>query len=147
MNRLLKLSTCRALRELQGQEPLTDEEYDRLEKMAEICPLEGEHFDEVSWLYPLRIPLQPKVHLLDEGTHVISISVQYNRRSYIGLIGDEELETHCLQNPGGLIFAVGEMTSRVKEGREYLNLRPRGWKIRPVGEIGDRGNKAKEKKK
>jgi hypothetical protein len=147
VNRILKFAACRAMRELQSQEPLTEEEYKRLEKMAEICPLEGEHFDEVSWVYPLRLPSEPKIRILDEQAHIVSVAVLYQRNQWVGLIGDEEMNQLCLQYPGGLIFAVGEITKRTKEGRDYLNLRPRGWMIIPLAEPKILERKGKERKK
>lgn len=147
VTRILRLSVCRAMRELQGQEPLTEEEYGKLEKMAEICPLGGEHFDEVSWVYPLRLPSEPKIRVLDEGAHIVSVAVLYQRNQWVGLVGDEEMAEICRQYPGGLIFAVGEITTKTKEGRDYLNLRPRGWLIAPSPEPKTGERKGKERKK
>jgi hypothetical protein len=132
MNHILTLKSCRALGELKGKEPLTEQEYAILAQLAESCPLQGEHFDEVSWLYPFRIPLEPKVRLLDDREHTISALVIYNKSTCVGLIGDAELETHYLRYPGALIFAVGEIMAKMKDGKEYKNLRPRGWMIFPV---------------
>jgi hypothetical protein len=92
MTRILQLRSCRALRELKGQQPLTDIEYQRLAQLAEDCPLAGEHFDEVSWLYPLRIPLDTKVRILDAETGIISALVILNRNQFVGLIGDHEFK-------------------------------------------------------
>lgn len=149
MNRILDLKSCRALCELKGKEPLTEEEYTHLTEMAESCPLQGEHFDEVSWLYPLRIPLEPKTRILDATDHTISAFVLYNKTCCVGLIGDDELEALYLTHPGALIYAVGEIITKVKENVEYKNLRPRGWMLYPVRvkEDLDEIPKVKEKKK
>jgi len=129
MNRLLQLRSCRALRELKGQQPLTDLEYQRLAQLAEDCPLAGEHFDEVSWLYPLRIPLEPKVRILDAEMGIVSVLVILNRNQFVGLIGDHELEEIYQANPGGFLFCVGELEKKIKDTIIFWNLRPRGWKI------------------
>ncbi|HMF33964.1 MAG TPA: hypothetical protein VKK79_21245 [Candidatus Lokiarchaeia archaeon] len=39
-------------------------------------------------------------------------------------------------HPGALVYAVGNITERTKDGRVYLNLRPRGW-VRVEIEIVD----------
>jgi hypothetical protein len=132
MNHVLTLKSCRALSELKGKEPLTAQEYEGLAQLAETCPLQGEHFDEVSWLFPLRIPLEPKVRILDEQDHTVSVLVIYNKNICIGLIGDAELESYYIQYPGALIFVVGEISTKSKDGVEYKNIRPRGWMLFPI---------------
>lgn len=132
MNRLLQLQKCRALRELKGQQPLTEEDYHRLAQLAEDCPLTGEHFDEVSWLYPLRIPHDPKVRMLDETMGIVSVSVLLNRNQFVGVIGDRELEEVYRLYPGGFLFCVGELEKKVKDTMTFYNLRPRGWQVYPV---------------
>lgn len=132
MNRILEMDSCRAIRELKGQQPLTEDEYVRLDKMARECPLAGEHFDEVSWVYPLRIPKEPRVRVLNEEEHIISALVILNRNIFVGVIGDQEMEACYLACPGGFIFAVGELEKKVKDDKEFWNLRPRGWKVLAV---------------
>lgn len=147
MNHILTLKSCRALGELKGKEPLTDQEYGNLAQLAETCPLQGEHFDEVSWLYPLRIPLEPKVRILDARDHTISVLVIYNKSTCVGLIGDAELEIHYTKYPGALIFAVGEIMAKTKDGAEYKNLRPRGWMVFPVKSSDESLDSNREKEK
>lgn len=132
MNRVLQLRNCRALRELKGQQPLTEDEYRRLAQLAEDCPLTGEHFDEVSWLYPLRIPQEPKVRILDESMGIISVSVLLNRNQFVGVIGDQELAEVYRRYPGGFLFCVGELETKQKDSMTFYNLRPRGWQVYPV---------------
>jgi hypothetical protein len=132
MNRVLKMDNCRALRELKGQQPLTESEYQRLDQLAEECPLVGEHFDEVSTVYPLQIPIEPKVRLLDETNHIVSVVVLLNRNQYVGVIGDKELEDAYLTYPGGFLYCVGELEKKIKGEMTFWNLRPRGWKVYPL---------------
>jgi len=115
--------------------------------MAESCPLAGEHFDEVSWLYPLRIPLEPKVHRLDETSDAVAVVTLFNRNQFVSVIGNQELESSCKAYPGSFLFCVGELEKKIKGDMVFWNLRPRGWKLYPVHECIETGQEKGIKRK
>ena len=129
MDKIVTVESCRAYLELKGREPLTEKEYRRLLQLVATCRLQGEPFDEVSWVYPLRIPTAPHVTVLSEEPRVVAVGVQHNKNKFVGVIGDAKLEMLYNNNLGEFIYAVGEIVSKKKGDKEYWNLRPRGWLV------------------
>ena len=147
MNRVVKLSRCRALMELKNKEPLSEGEYAKLREMIPDCGLSGEPFDEVSWVHPIRIPKDPRVFVLQQDTKVVSVWGKFNRNVFVSVIGDSELEKCYENNPGSFIYAVGTIKEKVKEGKTYRDLRPRGWLLCVIEPPDAKGQKKKSKKK
>ena len=146
MNRIIKLPSCRALLELKNKEPLSESEYAKLRDVIPECCLAGEPFDEVSWVYPIRIPKVPKVFVLQEDPYVVSVWGTLNRNIFVSVIGDEELANCYRENSGAFIFAVGTIKEKVKEGKAFRDLRPRGWVLVVIEDPTPVRGKSKGKK-
>jgi hypothetical protein len=129
MDRVLHLSSCRAAIELKDRAPLTESEINHFLGMIPECGLKGQQFDEVAYLYPFQIPKAPKVTVLAEVPRVVSVLGKFDRDTLIGIQGDEELEKVYCANPGAFLYVVGVMSKRVKDGRQFWNIRPRCWVI------------------
>ena len=96
--------------------------------------LEGAPFDEVSWIYPFRIPREPRVVVLAEDPRCVSVGVHYTRGQNVGVVGDAEMEEACTAHPGAFLYVVSKIQERRKGDRTYLNVRPRGWFVVDVTE-------------
>jgi hypothetical protein len=90
----------------------------------------------MNWLYPLRIPQDPKICILNAEGHVISERVILNRHTLVGLLGEQRKEDFYRENTGEFLFAVGgareERQGRVRvlefmseEGLENLAVETR----------------------
>lgn len=129
MKRVYTLDRCRALNKSKGRIPLTPYEYKILLELAVDCPLAGMPFDQVSYLYPLQIPLSPQVRILSNDDEIFSVSLRQNFSKFVGIIGNLELKSAVTEHPGAILFAVGNIIKKIKGENTYYNLRPRGWLV------------------
>jgi hypothetical protein len=144
MKRVYQLPRCRVLLDLKEKTPLIKEDYEKVLAMIPECPMKGIPFDDVSFLYPLQVVGSPRFTVLNEAPRVVSLLVKYNLSTLAGIIGEEELESTVMKHPNAIIYAVGKMSTKEKEGRTYHNLRPRGWLL--VEEQGSTVSRSKSKK-
>ena len=129
---VLYLKTFRAYREYRALGPMTDEEWQLMKEMVPGCPMQGEEFDEINWLYPFKIPRNPVIHRLSETEEIFSVGVRFNHTQFVGVTGGMDLLESYNSNLEGFLFVVGKIKVKEKEGRTYYNIRPRGWLIASV---------------
>ena len=142
INHVVKLKQCRALDEVKATRKLTASEYRRFRGMVKDVGLEGASFDKVSWVYPLFIPSEPRVTVFSEEPRRISIGLVLEKRGFVGVVGDADLEAACLSHAGSFLYFVGKIEEKRKGERTFLNVRPRGWLVAEVeGEGQARGKK------
>ncbi len=130
---VLRVTSCRAQAELKGRQPLTAREVERFRSMVPDVGLEGALFDEMSWVYPFRIPVKPHVVVLGENPRCISVGVRFTRGRLVGVIGDATLEAEYLAHKGAFLYVVGALKERKQGDKIYLNVRPRSWVVVEVG--------------
>lgn len=126
---MIQLENSRAAIELKDRAPLSDTEIKRFLAMIPECGLKGQPFDEVAYLYPFQIPKDPKVTVLAEMPRVVSVLGKFDRDTLVGIQGNEELETIYCANPCAFLYVVGVLSKRMKEGRQFWNIRPRCWVV------------------
>ena len=129
---MVKLKQCRALDEVKANRKLTASEYKRFRGMVKDVGLEGASFDRVSWVYPLVIPADPRVTVFSEEPRCVSIGLILEKRGFVGVVGDADLEAACLSHAGSFLYVVGKIEEKRKGERTYLNMRPRGWLVAEV---------------
>lgn len=86
--------------------------------------------------------------MLQEEPRVISAWGGFNRSVFVSVIGDSELEQCYKKNPGAFIYGVGNLKEKVKDGKTYRDLRPRGWLlgVLDVSDVKGKNKKGKRKK-
>ncbi len=129
MKRVHILDHCKAMDVFKGKAPLTTYEYDRILDLAVDCPIEGMPFDQVRYMYPLLIPLEPQFRIFSEEPEVVSVSLRLNFSKFVSVIGGKDLKKAVTDHPGAVLFGVGNIVEKQKGDVVYYNLRPRGWLI------------------
>jgi len=129
----MRVPSCRAQSELKSWHPLTAGEVERFRSLVPELGLEGSQFDEMSWVYPFRIPGKPYVVVLGDGPRCVSVGLRFTRGRLVGVIGDAALETEYLAHPGAFLYVVGVLQERKQGDKVYLNIRPRSWVVVEVG--------------
>ncbi len=132
--RVVRLLTCRASIELQARRPLTPTEEDQFRAAIPGVGLAGAPFDDASFIYPLRIPREPRVVVLGEAPRRVSLRVLYKQGLCVGVVADPELEAAYTTHPGSFLYVVGALQEHKKGDKTFLDVRPRGWFVVEVGE-------------
>jgi len=132
--RVVRVPTCRASIELRARRPLTPAEVEQFRAAIPDVGLAGAPFDDASFIYPFRIPGEPRVVVLGEAPRRVSLRLLYKQGLCVGVIADPELEAAYATHPGAFLYVVGALQEHKKGDKTFLDVRPRGWFVVEVGE-------------